>query len=598
MALHLSFSLLPFSKKPPLLSSSSSPPRLHHQRITTNFHPIRCLQIAAQISSSPPRRTAYYQPTIWNDDYIQSLPIDFMDEKYVYERNKLKEKVKHLIGHQQSLVEQLEFVDALCQLGLDYHFNSEIKNFLSSISFSMEHINNLVENNNLHGFALLFRLLRQHDVNNASKLRLDALLRCFKKKIESFNPIHQLDVKGVLSLYEASYLAREGEEELDEAGKIAIEHLRSLERSLLTPQLVEEIDHALELPVHWRMSRLHTRWFIEAYGRRENYNPTLLHLAKLSFNIAQSIHKTELQEISSWWRNCGLICEELNFIRDRLVENYLWSIGFNCQPEFGRSRKAIAKINCLVTTIDDIYDVYGTLDELKLFTNAIKEWKIDVGEQLPNYMKICLTALFNTMNDIATSFSMEKGLDILPFLKQMWANLSKAYLVEAKWYHSGHIPTLNEYLDNAWVSIAGICVLTTTYCLSDDLTIEALKSFEFYPPIFRHSCMLFRLYDDLGTSTAEIKRGDVPKSIQCYMKEKNVSEPIARDYIRCLIKKYWKTLNQEHTIVSKFMELFKKPLLDMPRTAQCFYQYRDGHAESDYETRDHINSIIIEPIPL
>ncbi|KAI0493038.1 hypothetical protein KFK09_027314 [Dendrobium nobile] len=619
MAVQLQLFLLPFSNKQPLLSSSSSPSLPVLQRIMINFHPIHylspatatsssarrinfhhihCVSIASATSSSLARRTANYKPTIWADSYIQSLPIDFMEEKYMYRREKLMEEVRFLINQQHSLTEQLELVDTLCQLGLGYHFDAEVKNLLSSISSSMKNINNLIENNNLHDFALLFRLVREHDIHSASILRLDDLISCFKKEEESFNQNNQLDVKGMLNLYEASFLSMEGEDELDEAGKFAMKHLKYHDRSLLSPQLVEQIEHALELPLHWRMSRLHTRWFIDAYGRQKNFNPILLEFAKLDFNMVQSIYKTGLQELSRWWRNVKVVRGELNFVRDRLVENYLWAIGFTFQPELWRIRKAITKINSLITTIDDIYDIYGTLDELKLFTNAIEEWNIAATQQLPDYMMKCLTTLFNTMDDIASSFSKEKGLDILPCLKRMWADLCKAYFIEAMWYHNGYTPTLDEYLDNAWVTISGICALTATYCLGDDLTFEAIKSLEFYPPIVRYSCMLFRLYDDLGTCTAEIQRGDVPKSIQCYMKEKNVSETTARDYIKCLIRNYWKKLNKEHVISSKYVESFRKVLVDIPRTAQCFYQYGDGYGEPDLETRERIISIIIKPISL
>ncbi|KAL0906968.1 hypothetical protein M5K25_025503 [Dendrobium thyrsiflorum] len=579
--------------KQTVLSSSPSPSSPVFQQITVKFQPKSCLPTATTISSSPTRRTANFKPTIWDDSYIQSLPIDFTEEKYIHQRNKLIEKVRSFIGHQHGLIEQLEFVDALCQLGLDYHFHSEIKNLLCFIISSMEDKNNSIEEINLNGSALLFRLLREHGINNTSILSVNALISCFKKERENFNQNHEHNIKGMLSLYEASYLAVEGEEELEEAGKLAMEHVKCIDKSLFTQQFIEEIDHALELPLHWRMSRLHTRWFIDAYGRRENFNPKLLELAKLDFNMVQSIYKAELQELSMWWRNLGLVCEELDFFRDRLVENYLWSLGITFQPNFGRTRKAITKIISLATTVDDIYDIYGTLDELKLFTNSIEEWKIDASQQLPDYMKICLITIFNTMNDIATSFAMEKALDILPCLKRAWVDLCKSQLLEAKWYHNGYTPTLDEYLENAWVSISGNCELTATYCLSDDLTIESLNSLEFYHPIIRYSSIIFRLYDDLQTSTAEIIRGDVPKSIQCYMKEKNVSESVARDYIKCLTRVYWKKLNQECTTFSKLLEPFRKALVGLPRTAQCFYQHRDGYTESNHETKDQINYIRI-----
>ena len=238
------------------------------------------------------------------------------------------------------------------------------------------------------------------------------------------------------------------------------------------------------------------------------------------------------------------------------------------------------------------------MDELKIITNAIEEWELVTAQQLPDYMKTYLMALFNTMNDMASSILLGNELDILPFLKRAWADLCKAFLVEAKWYHNGYTPTLDEYLENAWVTIGGICPLITSYYLSDDLTTEVLKSLEFYPPIIHHSCMLLRLYDDLGTTTVEISRGDVSKSIQCYMKEKNISESTARDNVRSLIRNYWKKWNLECTICSKTIVSFNKSLLNLPRTAQYFYQYGDGYGEPNHETREQIIRLIIEPIPL
>ena len=64
--------------------------------------------------------------------------------------------------------------------------------------------------------------------------------------------------------------------------------------------------------------------------------------------------------------------EKLNFARDRLMDNFFWTVGVIFEPEFGYCRYMSTRVNALITTIDDVYDVYGTLDELELFTDAVE----------------------------------------------------------------------------------------------------------------------------------------------------------------------------------------------------------------------------------
>lgn len=54
------------------------------------------------------------------------------------------------------------------------------------------------------------------------------------------------------------------------------------------------------------------------------------------------------------------------------MEYFLWNVGTSFQPEFQYCRIMITKLIALITIIDDVYDMCGTLYELELFTDAIE----------------------------------------------------------------------------------------------------------------------------------------------------------------------------------------------------------------------------------
>lgn len=86
-----------------------------------------------------------------------------------------------------------------------------------------------------------------------------------------------------------------------------------------------------------------------------------------------------------------------------------------------------------------------------------------------------------------------------------WAYLCKAYFTEAKWFHGGYKPTLDEYLENAVVSIAAPIMLFSSYFPNTEkITLEAINYIEKLPSIIRCSSIILRLTNDLGTSSVHI----------------------------------------------------------------------------------------------
>ncbi|XP_055816086.1 1,8-cineol synthase, chloroplastic-like isoform X2 [Solanum dulcamara] len=380
------------------------------------------------ISNVPVRRSGNYQPSIWDYNHIQSLKNHYSDEKFMRRRDELKMEVKIMLSDRN--MNQLEIIDNLQRLGLSYHFEDEICNIL----------NNLCDKNskreNLYAKALEFRLLRQHGFNISQDI--------FDGFYENTAGFSNEDIKGVLYLYEASFLAIEGEKELELARNLTEKHLREYladhqNKNYMDQNLVELVHHALELPLHWRMLRIETKWFINYYKKRQDMIPFLLEFASIDFNIVQEAHVEDLKYVARWWKETCL-AENLPFARDRLVENFFWTIGVNFLPQYGYFRRIATKVNALITTIDDVYDVFGTLDELQIFTDAIQRWNIDELDKLPDNMKMCYFALDNFINEVAADAFEEQGIFILPYLRNAWRDLCKSYLREAKWYFSQYIP--------------------------------------------------------------------------------------------------------------------------------------------------------------
>ncbi|KAF5943684.1 hypothetical protein HYC85_017761 [Camellia sinensis] len=123
---------------------------------------------------------------------------------------------------------------------------------------------------------------------------------------------------------------------------------------------------------------------------------------------------------ATWWKNLSLV-ENLSFARNRLVESYLWAVGVAFEPQHNSFRKWLTKAINFIIIIDDIYDVYGSLEELECFTNSVERWDDKEIQQLPECMKICFQALYNTTNEVAYEIQEEKGWQnsVLPYLHKV-----------------------------------------------------------------------------------------------------------------------------------------------------------------------------------
>ncbi|XP_065858807.1 terpene synthase 10-like [Euphorbia lathyris] len=597
-------------------SSLSAINNLHHRLKIPSFRKSvsQCFRAtivaAATVSISEPiiRRSANYQPSKWDFDFVESLASEYMGEEHITRQKKLKDEVKMMLESERNHLNKLEMIDALQRLGVSYHFEDEIDEFLRRIYYQ-----NIIKNSkeDICTTALQFRLLRQQGYNVTqevfNRFKDDQGILSKKKKDDQGNFKAYLceDIKGLIYMYEASFLSIGGEIILEELREFALKNLKKYAKNKVDFSNCEDeyickmVKHALEFPLHWRMQRAEARWFISVYEINPFKNSVLLQFAKLDFNIVQATYQQDLKHATRWWKKTGL-GEKLDFVRDRPMEGFLWTIGGVCEPEFGYARRMLARVGALITVIDDVYDVYATLDEAQLFTEAVDRWDVNAMEELPDYMKICFLSLHNSVNEMGFDCLKEKGLHIIPYLKKAWADLCKSYLLEAKWYHSGYKTSLKEYLKNSWISISGPLLLVHAYfAATNQITNEATDSLkDSYPEVVQLSSLITRLADDLGTSPHEMKRGDNPKSIECYMHESEVSEEVAREHIQHLINEAWDKMNQNQLQNTKFSRTFMRMGMNLARMSLCIYQFGDGFGAQNIETKNHVISLLVQPLQL
>ena len=130
-------------------------------------------------------------------------------------------------------------------------------------------------------------------------LNVAGVFHIFINKIGTVKPWLNEDIKGILCLYEASYLSVEGENILEEARDVTRNSLEEyLKRTVDQNDLTMIINHAMEVPLHWRLPRLEARWFIDVYERSQGMNPILLELAKLDYNMVQATYQEDLKHAS------------------------------------------------------------------------------------------------------------------------------------------------------------------------------------------------------------------------------------------------------------------------------------------------------------
>ncbi|KAG5601083.1 hypothetical protein H5410_032453 [Solanum commersonii] len=386
-----------------------------------------------------------------------------------------------------------------------YHFDNDIKTSIQNI-FDVSQQND----DNLHVVSLHFRL---ETLTN--------------------------DVKGLLSLYEASHLRVRDEEILEEALTFTTTHLKSIVSNLSNNSLNVEITEALSQPIHMTLPRMGARKYISIYENNDAHNYLLLKFAKLDFNMLQKFHQRDLSELTRWWKDLNF-ANKYPHARDRLVECYFWILGVYFEPKYSRARKMMTK------------------------------WDANATDSMLPYMSPAYQAL----------------LDIYSEMEQM-KKLVRAYFKEAQWLNdANYIPKYEEHMENSLVSAPYMMASTTSLIGMEEFISK--QTFEWLmnePLIVRASSLISRAMDDIvghdvSTTRNEQERGHVASIIECYMKEYGASKQETYIKFQKEVTNAWKDINKELFRPTEVSMFVLERVLNFARVIETLYKEEDGYTNA------------------
>ncbi|KAK9212520.1 hypothetical protein WN943_001902 [Citrus x changshan-huyou] len=516
------------------------------------------------------RPIAGFSPTVWGNHFLKSASdfkaIDATTQE-LYEA--LKQEVRMMItATADKIADKLHLIDAVQRLGVAYHFEKEIEDELEKI---LDHL----DNDNIGDVFEKFK-------NNEGKFKASMIN----------------DVQVMLSLYEAAHLAINGEDILDEAIVFTTTHLKSMV-SHASPNLAEQINHALKLPLRKALPRLEARYFLDVCSRGDMHDKSLLKFAKLDFNLLQAAHQKEVSDMTRWWIDLDF-STKLAYARDRIVELYFWILmGAYYEPKYAFGRIFMSKLISMISILDDTFDAYGTYDELKLFVEAVKRWDIGAIDTLPEYMKFIYKSLLDVYDKAEESLAKEGRSSYgVKYVKQTMEESIMMYFSEAKWLHEGFLPKIEEYEGVALGSSGVLTLATASFVdMGDIATKEAFEWLIKKPKIVVAAQTIGRLMDDIASHEFEQKRGHIPSAVECYMKQHGVSEEEAKKALRIQVDNAWKDINEELLSPTAVSLPLLERILNLARV--CHFMYEDGDRYTQpLLMKDQVALVLKDPVTL
>ncbi|XP_056165006.1 terpene synthase 6, chloroplastic-like [Syzygium oleosum] len=416
---------------------------------------------------------------------------------------------------------RLCMVDNLKRLGIHHHFREEIDHVLDDtyrcwLQGEEEIFLHIATS------AMGFRILRSHGYDVSS----DALTQ-FAEEDQFCNTLEGCvkDAGSVLELYRASELIiNDNEIILEKINSWTSDFLRKgllageMHADRLEDDMRREVDDALRVPPEANMTRVANKRNIELYntdptrilkcGLRSNnfHNKDFLNLAVDEFNMCQAICQEEFKYMKRWIKEKKL--DKLKFAQYKWAYCYFSSAATMLPPQLSDARLCWAKHALLTAVVDDFFDFVGSAEELENLVQLFKKWDVDASANCHSVeVQIIFSALHSTISETGYKAVAWQGRDVTGHVFQIWLDLLESMWTEAKWRRTKAVPTMDEYMANAFVSFAlGPIILPALYFVGPKLSEKQVESLEFHD-LFSALCTCGRLMNDARGAKRESEEG-------------------------------------------------------------------------------------------
>ncbi|CAN8233124.1 unnamed protein product [Cochlearia groenlandica] len=543
------------------------------------------------------------QSSQWADHFINLTIHDSEYDVLAKEIEALKPKVREQIvklssgDHNNAMKKIIHLIHLLERLGLSYHFENDIEETLKDAFVKIDDLI-VSSEDDLYTISIMFQVFRTYGHHMSSDV-----FKRFKGKDGKFEEKLKEDLEGMLSFHEAVDFRTTMDHILDEASSFTMNHMEELAsgRKASPPHVLKLIQMAFRLPHHRNSQVIVAREYISFYEQEEDHDETLLMLAKLNFNYLQLHYMQELKTITIWWRELDFTHNFPAELRERIFENWFLALIMFFEPQFSLGRVMFTKLSILVTFLDDVCDIYGSIPQVTSLADCLERWDPDYMGNLQSHMKTAFKFnmyVFKEIEDILRPqgrlFQVEKMIEEMKMVARANVNL-------INWARGGHVTSFDEYVKVGADEVAANLSIASSFLgLGEIGGEEAFDWLMSRPKLVRALGAKTRILDDIVDFEEDTNKGYCANAILYYMKEHESTKEEAIIELKKMLKDINKNVNEECLKITNTMP--RRIILQYLNFSRAMDVICDADDDAfnnrDGKLKEFIYLLVVDPICL